>query len=172
MNAVIQYIRSELDEMTACNKAADTEHNPGMMQSIKEHQEIPKEDAVVMPVGGPRKWNRVCNLAADSRQKIKKRTQGYCGSRRKSAASCRKVSRCAKMAWRKRNVFRKIETLEKCGRHKEFAAAGMRTTRYAKVARREDRSHEGPSVEQGRRKEQIRKKFSSGTQKGWMFGKR
>jgi hypothetical protein len=25
--------------------------DPGMMQSIEEHQEIPKEDAAVMPVG-------------------------------------------------------------------------------------------------------------------------
>jgi hypothetical protein len=29
--------------MTACNEAAETEPNPGTMQSIEEHQEIPKE---------------------------------------------------------------------------------------------------------------------------------
>jgi hypothetical protein len=59
-----------------------------------------------------------------------------------------------------------------CGRHKEFAAAGIRTTRCSKVARRKGRIYEGPSVEQGRRKDQTRNKFASGTRKGWTFGKR
>jgi hypothetical protein len=53
MKAVIQPICSELDEMTACDEATETEPNPGMMQSIEEHHEIPKEDAAVMPVRGP-----------------------------------------------------------------------------------------------------------------------
>jgi hypothetical protein len=42
-----------------------------MMQSIEEHQEIPKGDAAVMPVGGPRKRRRVRNLAAERRQKLR-----------------------------------------------------------------------------------------------------
>jgi hypothetical protein len=81
--------------MTACNVATEIEPNPGMMQSIEEHEEIPKKDTVVMPVGGPRKRHRVCSL----------RTQGYCGSRRKLAAACRKVSCCAKVAWRKGHSY-------------------------------------------------------------------
>jgi hypothetical protein len=32
-----------------------TEPDPGMMQSTEEHQEIPKGEAAVMPVGEPRK---------------------------------------------------------------------------------------------------------------------
>jgi hypothetical protein len=64
MRAAIQSIQSELDEVTTCNEAQETEPNPGMMQSIEEHQEILKEDAAVMLVGGPRKWRSVCNLAA------------------------------------------------------------------------------------------------------------
>jgi hypothetical protein len=115
MKAVIQPIRSELDGMTACNRVTETEPNPGMMQSIEEHQEILKKDAAVMPVGGLRKWRRVCNLAAKHCQKMKERTQGYCESRRKLAAACGKVSHCAKVAWQKRNI-RKMWTLEKCGR--------------------------------------------------------
>jgi hypothetical protein len=78
-----------------------------MMQSIEVHQEIPKGEAAVMPVGGLRKWHRVCNLAVERQQKIKKRTLGYSGSRRKSAAACRKMSFCAKVAWQKRNLIRK-----------------------------------------------------------------
>jgi hypothetical protein len=42
MKAVIQFIRAELDDMTACNKATETEPNPGMMQSTEEHEEISK----------------------------------------------------------------------------------------------------------------------------------
>jgi hypothetical protein len=47
-------------ERTACHKAmeADTEKigpNPGMMQSVGEHQEVPKEEAAVMLVRGLRK---------------------------------------------------------------------------------------------------------------------
>jgi hypothetical protein len=130
-----------------------------MMQSIEEHQEIPKEDAAVMPVGGPRKGRRSCNLAAERCQKMSERTQGNSGSRRKSAAACRKVSRRAKLEWRKRNLIRKIRTLEKCGRRKELTAARIRTTRCAKVARRKGHSYEGPSIEQERGKNKTRNKI-------------
>jgi hypothetical protein len=41
------------------------------MQSIEEHQDIPKGEAAVMPVGEPRKRRKVCNLAAELRQKRK-----------------------------------------------------------------------------------------------------
>jgi hypothetical protein len=44
--------------------------------------------------------------------------------------------------------------------------------RCAKVARHKERNHEGPSVEQGRRKDKTRNKFTIGTRKGWTFGKR
>jgi hypothetical protein len=84
-----------------------TEPNTGMMQSTEEHQEIPKGEATVMPVGEPRKRRRIRNLAAEHRQKRKERTRENRGSRRKSAAACRKVSRHAKVAWRKRNIARK-----------------------------------------------------------------
>jgi hypothetical protein len=48
MRASIQSVRAELDETTACREATETESDPGMMQSIEEHQETPKEDAVVI----------------------------------------------------------------------------------------------------------------------------
>jgi hypothetical protein len=135
-----------------------------MTQSIEEHQEISKGEAASMPVGGSRKRRRVRNLAAKHRQKMKERTRGNSGSRRKSTAACMKVSRRARVAWRERSLIRKIRTLEMCGRRKEFAAARIRMTSCEKVARRKERSHEGPSLE-GRRKDQTRNEFASGTRK-------
>jgi hypothetical protein len=125
-----------------------------------------------MSVREPRKRRRVCNLAAEGRQKRKERTWGNRGSRRKSAVACRKVSRRAKVAWRKRNLFRKIRILEKCGRRKEFAAGRIWMTRCAKVARRKGRSYEGPSVEQGRWKNKTENKIARGTRRGRMLRRR
>jgi hypothetical protein len=59
MKVVIQPIQSESEETTACNKATETKPDPGMMQSIEEHQEFPKEDTAVMPVRELRKRRRV-----------------------------------------------------------------------------------------------------------------
>jgi hypothetical protein len=133
-----------------------------MMQSIEEYQEILRDDAAVMLVGGPRKRRRVCNQAAEHHQKMRERTQGNSGSRRKLAAACRKVSCRARVAWRKRNLIRKIWTLEKCGWRKEFAAT-RRMIHCAKVAQRKGLSYEGPLVEQGRQKDKTRNKIARGT---------
>jgi hypothetical protein len=72
MRAAIQFVSSELHETTSCNGATETKPDPGLMQSIEEHQEIPKK--AVMPVGEPRKRRRPCNLAAERRQKRRERT--------------------------------------------------------------------------------------------------
>jgi hypothetical protein len=90
MKAVIQPIRAELDETTACNGATETEPVPGMIHFIEEHQEILKGK-----VADPRKRRGVCSLAAERSQKRKERTRGNSGSRRKSAAACRRLSRRA-----------------------------------------------------------------------------
>jgi hypothetical protein len=108
IRAVIQPIQSELDETTACNEATETEPDPGMMQSVAEHQEAPKGEATVMPVREPRRQRRVHNLAAERSQKRKERTRGVCGSRSKLAAACRKVSCHATVAWRRKNAVRKM----------------------------------------------------------------
>jgi hypothetical protein len=57
-------IWSELDETTACHEATETEPDPRSMQSVEEHQEIPKEDAAVMLVRGLNKRRSDLNLAA------------------------------------------------------------------------------------------------------------
>jgi hypothetical protein len=72
------------ERMTACSgeTEADTEKNepdPRMMQSTKEHQEIPKGEDAVMLVGEPRKRCRVCNLAMECHQKMKERIQEEVG---------------------------------------------------------------------------------------------
>jgi hypothetical protein len=126
MKAVLQPIRTESDETTACNGATETEPDPGMMQSIEEHQEISKEDVAVISVGEPRERPRVSNLAAERRQKRKERSRGNRGYRRKSTASCRMVSHRAKVAWRKRKLVRRIETQINYGPRKRLTVTGGR----------------------------------------------
>jgi hypothetical protein len=73
-----------------------------MKQSIEEQQEIPKEESAFMLVGRTMKIRRLCNLAAERRQKMRERTQGNRRSRRKSAPVCRKVSRMQKWHGKKK----------------------------------------------------------------------
>jgi hypothetical protein len=51
-----------------------------------------------MPVGDPWTLRRVCDLAVERRQKRKESTRGNLGSKRKSAAACRKMSRREEVA--------------------------------------------------------------------------
>jgi hypothetical protein len=148
-----------------------TEPDPGIMQSTEEHQEIPKGEAAAMPVGEPRKRCRVRNMAAERRQKRKERTRENRGSRRKSAAACRKVSRRAKVAWQKRKLVRRTGTQENCEPLKEFSPTGIRMIHRAKVAWHKERSHEEMSAEQGRWKEQTRNKFTNENRKGRRSGR-
>jgi hypothetical protein len=57
------------ENLKACHEATKaeterTEPDPGMMQSVGEHEEVPKEEATVTPVGRFRKRRRDRNLAA------------------------------------------------------------------------------------------------------------
>jgi hypothetical protein len=96
------------------------------MQSMEEHLEIPQEEAVVAPVGEPRKRRRV--------RKRKEGIRGTCESRRKLTVAGRKVSRRATLAWRKRNLVRKIEIQHNCGPRKILTVTGRGTTSRATVA--------------------------------------
>jgi hypothetical protein len=104
-------------ETTACQEATETEPDPRMMQSIKEHQEISKEEAAVMPVGEPRKRRRVCSLAAERRQKRKERSRGNCGSRRKSrpppAGRCPAMQKWHGEKGTSSGMFRPKETVDR-----------------------------------------------------------
>jgi hypothetical protein len=94
-------------ETTICQEA--TEANPeklkayqeiepdaGVMQAIGEHQEVPKQEATVMPVGGLRKWRRDRNLAVRRHQKG--RIQASLVSQKRLTVTSRKVTRHAKVA--------------------------------------------------------------------------
>jgi hypothetical protein len=141
------------------------EPNPEENEAVVEHQNIPSEDVVVMPVGEPRKRLRVRKSTAGRRGEPKELNRGNHRSRRKLAAASRKVSRHVAVVWRKRKLFRRTGTQEICGRRKELAIAGIRMTHCAQVVRRKGRSHEGMSVELGRWKNQTKNKFARGTSK-------
>jgi hypothetical protein len=84
-------------ETTPCHEVtkADTdrtEPNPGMLQYVGEHQEVTKEEAAVMPVGGLRKRRRDRNLAAGRRQKPKGRIQASGESLKRLTVAGRKVT--------------------------------------------------------------------------------
>jgi hypothetical protein len=111
-----------------------TEPDPGKMQSVDEHQEIPEEDAAVMPVGGLKKRRRDWNLAAGRRQKPKGRIQANCESRRRLTVAGKKMTHHATVAWSKRNVFRRIGTQGNCGPRSKLTAAGLKMTHHATVA--------------------------------------
>jgi hypothetical protein len=93
-----------------------------------EHREVLKEDAVGKPAKGRKKWHRGRKQASERRGEPEELTRGDCGSQRKLAAACRKVSRRARVAWRKRNIFRKIRTWGNWESRSKLAAAGMRMT--------------------------------------------
>jgi hypothetical protein len=112
-------------------EATDLKENPEEMESEPEHWEFPKEEAVVKPVKGRKKWHKGQKLAAGRRGEPKELTRD-CGSWKLTAA-CRKVFRCARVTWHKRNVFRKIQTQGNCGPWKELATAGRMMTQSTKV---------------------------------------
>jgi hypothetical protein len=104
------------------------------MQSVEEHQETPEEVAAVMPVGGLRKRRRDRNLAAGRLQKPKKRIQATCESRRKLTVAGKKITRHVTVAWRKRDVLRRIGTQINYGPRKILTVTGKKTTSCETVA--------------------------------------
>jgi hypothetical protein len=78
---------------------------------------------------------------------------------------------------RKKRHRGRILTAECCqkpkdGPRKKLAAGGREMTHCARVARHKGRSHEGLSVEHGRRKYHTRNKFARGTRLGQTLGRR
>jgi hypothetical protein len=121
---------------TVCHKvkeadAEKTEPDREIMQSVAEHQMAPKEDAIVKPVKGRKKRHRGRKLAAGRHGEPKELTRSDCGSGRKLAAACRKVSSCATVAWQKRNLFKKnldrgkLCTAQEIDSHRNEEMSGM-----------------------------------------------
>jgi hypothetical protein len=86
-----------IQEATEAN-TEKTEPDRRMMQSVAEHQVALKEDDVVKPVKGWKKRRRGRKPAAGRRGETKELTRSDCGSGKKLAAACRKVSSCATVA--------------------------------------------------------------------------
>jgi hypothetical protein len=104
--------------MTTCHEATEAyrekvQTNPRMMQSVVEHQEIPKEEASVVPIGGLRKWHEDYNLTTGHRQKPKGRIQENCESRKRLTIAGMRMTCCAGVAWLMRCVVRKDFTRAK-----------------------------------------------------------
>jgi hypothetical protein len=111
MHALIVDMKDGRKEKTACQKPTETnpeemEPNPEMMQSVGEHQEVPKEKAALRS-GALKNRHMARNPAAERQQKPKERTRGNCGSRKRWTVAGRKMIRRAGVAWCKTIIFRK-----------------------------------------------------------------
>jgi Ni/Co efflux regulator RcnB len=83
------------------------------MESEAKHWEASKEHATVETDKDLRMGHRSGKLAAGRRGEPKELARRDCRSRRRLAAACRKVSRHAEVAWRKRNSITKYWTTDK-----------------------------------------------------------
>jgi hypothetical protein len=124
-------IKDDQNETTAGNEATEKiELDAGMMQSAEEHQDVRSKDVAVMPVKGLRKRRRGRKSTAGRREEPKEIIRGNGGCRSKLAATCRKVSSHATVAWRKRKLFRKSETRGFCASRIGVTVTERRTSRY------------------------------------------
>jgi hypothetical protein len=87
-----------------------------MMQSVAEHQEVSKDYAIVKAVKGWKKQHRGWKLAIGRPGGPKELIRGICGSWRKLAAACRKMTHRSGVAWLRRGVIRKDCTRAKVER--------------------------------------------------------
>jgi hypothetical protein len=123
-DTAIHSVKDDQNEMNAYDEATEEiEQDTGMMQYVEEHQDVPIEEVAMMPVKGLKKRRRGRKSTAGRRGEHKKLNRGICGSRKKLAAACRKVSSHATVAWRKRNLFRRSGIKKHFGRRKELAIA-------------------------------------------------
>jgi hypothetical protein len=108
-----QSLQKACQETSTCHEATEAytekiQPDPRMMQSIAERQEVPKEEAAVMLVGGRRKRCREWNLAAECHQELKERTWGYCGSWKTVTVAARRMTCSAAVARRKEHGLHRL----------------------------------------------------------------
>jgi hypothetical protein len=80
------------------------EANTVEVKSVVVHEEFRTEAAAVKSSGTMKKRNRVRHLAAGRDGEPRELNRGNCGLRRNLAAAWRKVSRRARVTWRKRKI--------------------------------------------------------------------
>jgi hypothetical protein len=120
----VENVGAEHNQKTEAN-TEKFEQDPGMMQSVEEHQDVPSED-VVRAVKGLRKRRRGRKITAGRRIEPKEQTRGYYGSRRKVTVARKRTSRHATVAWLKRKLFGRSGIQGNFGPRKELTADGMR----------------------------------------------
>jgi hypothetical protein len=159
--ADVEQILAKMEErMTATQAKTDMKAGrEEMMQSVGEHQEVPREEAAVIPVRGRKRRHRGRKQAAGRHGEPKELTRGDRGSRKKLAAACRKVSRRATVAWRKRNIFRKSWTYEICGPQPEKRLPAVQDTGVKEIypyTRGEARKEVRSRIDVGKARNAIR----------------
>jgi hypothetical protein len=176
------------EETMACQEKTEA-HLQGepasedMTSEVAHEQEVPREDAEVMPVGEPRKRRRdgrnlaaVCrqkkkdqNLDAGRRKKGQKRAQRKDGCRRNVVAARGGANHSA----RHRILSTKDTTREYRESRKKLAATGGKETRRAKVARHK-RNFVGGNRRMGMATggNHTKNKVERGTQRIWALKKR
>jgi hypothetical protein len=112
------------------------ERGPKEVESEVERREVPTEEAAVKSSRVMKKRSRGRRTAAGRRVNPTKLIRGDGESRKKLVAACRKVSCCAAVAWRKRNLVSDIRTQRNGGPRQDLGAAGIMVTLRAKLARR------------------------------------
>jgi hypothetical protein len=181
---MVSAFKPEIEEETmACREM--TEARPeeekmltlvNMKPEMVEQQEVPVEDAEVMPVGEPKKKRRRDRkLAAERRrQKPKTSTLESCGHPKELAVTCKRTTRLVKVArktpidWkmshratvaqRKRDIVKLYLPQEKCHPQRELVTSRTRTTHHAGVARQ---------MENAIGKVRAKDSLVQRTQKGW-----
>jgi hypothetical protein len=106
MEAAIHSMTAWRKETTARQETTEaclviTEPNSLEIVSDVEHEEVPNEEATVKPVRALKKQHRGRHIAAGGSGKPKKRTQGNGGCQKKLAPARRRMTRRARVAWRK-----------------------------------------------------------------------
>jgi hypothetical protein len=101
---------------------------------VAQQREVPNEDAVEKLVNGRKRRHRGKKQAAERCEEPEELTRGICGSQRKLAATCRKVSRRATVARRRRDTFKNERTQDGCQGRLEAARRG--TSHRAEMIRK------------------------------------
>jgi hypothetical protein len=144
VNHKTQSLQKACQETTACHEEMEAytekiQPDPRMMQSVAEHQEVPKEEAAVMLVGGLRKRRGDQNLAWRHRQNPKGRIQTSCESRKRLTVASRRMMHCAGVAWVRQGVIRKDCTRAKVERATQRVGALRNNLRMHHEGKREQR---------------------------------
>jgi hypothetical protein len=102
-------MKVDCPEFTTCHEEIEgytekIQQDPRMLQSVVEHQDVPKEEAALILVGGLREWRRDWNMTLGCHYKLKGRVQVSCESQKRLTIAGRKMTHCARVAWCMENI--------------------------------------------------------------------